>query len=151
MLSKEQLEVLRSKLLEERQKILERYRKKEDTQAVIEEQVKEPGDLEDISQMTYTQELLDNLSAREMMILREIDYALQKIQAGTYGICEYCGEEIPYERLLVLPWTRYHAECAEKAEEEGIVPTYTTQGFEPTLPEGEDEQIRFQREDITEA
>ena len=147
MIPKEVLEELRARLLEEKQKILERYRKKEDTQARIGEEVKEPGDLEDLSQMTYTQELLDNLSSREMFMLREIDYALQKMDAGTYGICEYCGEEIPIDRLRAIPWTRYHAHCAEKVEEEGIVPTYPTPTFEATLPE----DVEIQREDITEA
>ncbi len=147
MLTREQLEALKVKLLEEKQKLLERYKKKEDTQARIEEEVKEPGDLEDIGQMTYTQELLDTLSAREFFIIKEIDHALNKMQAGTYGICEYCGEEIPYERLLAIPWTRYHAHCAEKAEEEGIVPTYPAISFEATIPE----EMEIQREDITEA
>ncbi|MCS6998653.1 MAG: TraR/DksA family transcriptional regulator [Aquificaceae bacterium] len=147
MLTKEQLETLRNKLLEEKAKLLERYRKKEDTQARIEEEVKEPRDLEDIGQMTYTQELLDTLSAREFFIIKEIEHALNKIHAGTYGICEYCGEEINFERLMAIPWTRYHAHCAEKAEEEGIVPTYPALTFEATIPE----EVELQREDITEA
>ncbi len=147
MLTKKELEDLKLLLLEEKEKLLDRYRKKEDTQSRIEEEVKEPGDLEDLSQMTYTQELLDNLSGREMFIIREIDYALQKMQAGTYGICEYCGEPIPYERLKAIPWTRYHAHCAEKVEQEGIIPTYTVPTFEATIPE----DIEIQREDITEA
>ena len=147
MLEREQMEELRRKLQEEKENLLERYRKKEDTQARIEEEVKEPGDLEDLSQMTYTQELLDNLSGREMFLLREIDYALQKMQSGTYGICEYCGEPIPFERLSAIPWTRYHANCAEKVEEEGIITTYTVPTFEATLPE----ELEIQREDITEA
>ncbi len=147
MLSKEQLELLREKLLEEKAKFLERYKKKEDTQARIGEEVKEPGDLEDIGQMTYTQELLDTLSSREFFIIKEIDHALSKMQAGTYGICEYCNEEIPFERLIAIPWTRYHAHCAEKAEEEGILPTYPAFTFEATIPE----EMEIQREDITEA
>ncbi|MCS7171745.1 MAG: TraR/DksA family transcriptional regulator [Aquificaceae bacterium] len=147
MFTKEQLELLKNKLTEEKVKLLERYKKKEDTQARIEEEVKEPRDLEDIGQMTYTQELLDTLSTREFFIIKEIEHALNKMQGGTYGICEYCGEEIPFERLLAIPWTRYHAHCAEKAEEEGIVPTYPAVTFETTIPE----EVELQREDITEA
>lgn len=147
MLKREQLEILRAKLLEEKEKLLERYRKKEDTQARIGEEVKEPRDLEDIGQMTYAQELLDSLSSREIFIIKEIDHALGKMQVGTYGICEYCNEEIPFERLMAIPWTRYHAHCAEKAEEEGIVPTYPAATFEATIPE----EVEIQREDITEA
>ena len=147
MLISEQLAILKEKLEQEKEKLLERFRKIEDTQSRIGEQIREPGDQEDLSQMTYTQEILDNLSAREMFVIKEIDYALQKIQAGTYGVCEYCGEYIEYERLLAIPWTRYHSHCAEKAEEEGIVPTYTPMMFEGTLPE----EMEIQREDITEA
>lgn len=147
MLEKDVLMSLRDRLLEEKARLLERYRKKEDTQARIEEEVREPCDLEDIGQMTYTQELLDNLSAREIFLVKEIDHALYKMQAGTYGICEYCGEEIQLERLQAIPWTRYHAHCAEKAEEEGIFPTYPSFNIETPIPE----EVELQREDITEA
>ena len=48
---------------------------------------------------------------------------------------------------MAIQWTRYHAHCAEKAEEEGIVPTYPAFTFEATIPE----DVEIQREDITEA
>ncbi|WP_059037726.1 yteA family sporulation protein, partial [Bacillus mycoides] len=35
--------------------------------------------------------------------LEDTKYALQKIEAGTYGICEVSGEEIPFERLEAMP------------------------------------------------
>ena len=39
--------------------------------------------------------------------LREVDAALQRLDAGTYGRCEVDGEPIPDERLEALPATRY--------------------------------------------
>lgn len=48
--------------------------------------------------------------------IAEIDRALQKLEDGTYGVCEVCGEEIPIERLEIIPSTRYCVECASKAE-----------------------------------
>lgn len=44
--------------------------------------------------------LVDN----ERDIVSQIDNALARVDAGTYGICEVCGEEIEPERLRVLPY-----------------------------------------------
>ncbi|MGH2806847.1 MAG: TraR/DksA family transcriptional regulator [Actinomycetota bacterium] len=35
--------------------------------------------------------------------LRAVDAALQRIEEGTYGRCERCGREIPFERLEARP------------------------------------------------
>lgn len=37
----------------------------------------------------------------------EIKLALSRMEKGEYGICEICHTAIPFERLEVLPWTRY--------------------------------------------
>ncbi|HZG74137.1 MAG TPA: TraR/DksA C4-type zinc finger protein [Chondromyces sp.] len=34
---------------------------------------------------------------------KEIDHALESMEKGTYGVCEVCGNEIPFERLKALP------------------------------------------------
>ena len=36
--------------------------------------------------------------------LRDVDRALSKMDAGTYGMCERCGNAIAPERLEALPW-----------------------------------------------
>lgn len=46
----------------------------------------------------------------------EIDAALKRMEDGTYGICEKTGKEIPYERLKVVPYTRFSID-AKKNEE----------------------------------
>ena len=38
--------------------------------------------------------------------LAEIDAALRRIDEGTYGTCEFCGEPIGAGRLRALPWAR---------------------------------------------
>lgn len=40
-------------------------------------------------------------------IVDQIDHALQKIEQGTYGICDECGEPIPVERLEFEPYAAY--------------------------------------------
>jgi len=143
-MEKEQLyKECENKLLEEKKKILKAYSQKQETQERISEEYKEPSDMEDLSQMTYTEELLDKLSQRDMFILKEIDYALEKIKNGTYGICEGCGAEIPEERLCAIPWTRFCAKCAEQYEQ--MYGTYMeSTGFENYS------NIKLEREDITE-
>ena len=39
--------------------------------------------------------------------LKDIDDALQRLEQGTYGICEECGKPIDEARLEVKPWARY--------------------------------------------
>ncbi len=48
--------------------------------------------------------------------LMEIDYALSRIENGTYGICEETFEPIEDVRLQAIPWTRYSIEGAEIKE-----------------------------------
>ncbi len=48
--------------------------------------------------------------------LFEIEQALARIEAGTYGICEETEEFIEEERLRTIPWTRLSIEGAEIRE-----------------------------------
>ncbi len=48
--------------------------------------------------------------------LRDINFALEKIEKGTYGKCEKCGKEISKERLLAIPEAKFCLDC-EKEEE----------------------------------
>lgn len=46
--------------------------------------------------------------------LAAVDAALAKIEAGTYGFCEDCGERIPLARLEVIPATPVCVDCSRK-------------------------------------
>lgn len=54
----------------------------------------------------------------EETLLGEIEAALQRLRAGTYGVCEETGRPIPAERLRALPWTRFCREAAERREQQ---------------------------------
>ena len=58
------------------------------------------------------------LREREQKLLKKIDEALSRIENGTFGICEHCGEEISYKRLHARPVATYCIECKTKQEEE---------------------------------
>lgn len=47
-----------------------------------------------------------------------IEHALQKIQDGTYGICDVSGELIPKSRLELLPWSSLTAQMQAMSEGE---------------------------------
>jgi DnaK suppressor protein len=51
------------------------------------------------------------LSAQARAAAAEIDRALAKIQAGTYGLCEQCGQPIPDARLQALPQAALCVAC----------------------------------------
>ncbi len=61
---------------------------------------------------------------RERKLLIKIRDALQRIEDGTFGICEICGEEISEKRLKARPVTTLCIECKEEQEarekEQGI-------------------------------
>jgi RNA polymerase-binding transcription factor DksA len=60
--------------------------------------------------------------------LGEIDAALARIEAGTYGVCELCGKPIGDERLEAMPAARYCLEDQARAEREGRLNAGTPTG-----------------------
>ena len=46
--------------------------------------------------------------------LAEVEAALNRMDRGTYGVCESCEEPIPDARLRALPWARFCLKCAER-------------------------------------
>ncbi len=55
-------------------------------------------------------------ATREGKYLSHIERALERIEAGTYGICPDCNEPIPVERLEAVPTATRCVPCKEKAE-----------------------------------
>jgi DnaK suppressor protein len=53
---------------------------------------------------------------RERRLIRKIQAALQRIDDGSYGICEECGEEISIPRLHARPVTRLCINCKARQE-----------------------------------
>ncbi len=51
------------------------------------------------------------LSAQARAAVDEIDHALAKMDAGTYGVCERCGNPIPKARLKALPYAALCVAC----------------------------------------
>ncbi|WP_437557435.1 TraR/DksA family transcriptional regulator [Acidithiobacillus sulfuriphilus] len=61
----------------------------------------EVRDIGDDSVLDLVESLVLARDLREAQALRAVNLALERIQAGTYGVCVDCGEEIPVARLRV--------------------------------------------------
>lgn len=78
-----------------------------------------PDDVPDRADLGADQAEWDRQRITELALrdqLAEIDHALAKFDAGTYGLCEQCGRPIPVARLRALPEARY--DVAHQAEAE---------------------------------
>lgn len=58
------------------------------------------------------------LRDRERKLLKKIEDAIEKIDTGTYGICESCGQPIGLSRLEARPVTTMCIDCKTEQEEE---------------------------------
>ena len=65
---------------------------------------------------TYERELTLGLLENKEQTLEEIAAALGRIEQGTFGHCEGCGQAIPKDRLHALPYARYCVECARRLQ-----------------------------------
>ncbi|MCS7163924.1 MAG: RNA polymerase-binding protein DksA [Thermodesulfovibrio sp.] len=76
------------------------------------------SEIGDIASQEIDRSFLLRLRDRERKLLKKIEKTLEKINNGTYGICESCGAEIPIERLEARPVTDLCIECKTEQEEE---------------------------------
>lgn len=58
------------------------------------------------------QSFTQGLQERERVKAAQLTEALQRLEAGSYGTCEGCGEPIGFERLSLFPETRTCSRCA---------------------------------------
>ena len=112
--SAEFLEEMLQLLTEERKKIVAFYQ--HDMAAGKGHHQEDPEDFADRANMSYNRDLMFSLSDAEQKQLEEIDAALGRLEAGSFGICMYSGKPIAEERLRAVPWTRYRVEYQEMAE-----------------------------------
>ncbi len=68
----------------------------------------------DSGQVTAERGEVDAIVGTLRDTLNEIDDALGKLEAGTYGLCESCGAPIPEARLEAMPSARLCISCASK-------------------------------------
>ncbi len=77
------------------------------------------GDSVDAALDLAHHEINSQLAEHESRELAQIENALERMQNGTYGICEVTGKTIPLARLQVLPYTTVCIEAQRELEESG--------------------------------
>jgi DnaK suppressor protein len=109
---------LRRTLEEKREHLLHVLREHEDReeQDVEDWTAREPGDPADLADSAIEDNDRIAKAEHDLELLEEVDHALTRLDAGTYGLSEASGRPISYERLRAVPWARYDADEAERAE-----------------------------------
>jgi RNA polymerase-binding protein DksA len=72
--------------------------------------------LGDTATVTFDREVDYTLEENSEAVLKAIEAALGRIEAGTYGKCQRCGREIAPERLEALPYAELCIDCKREVE-----------------------------------
>ena len=83
----------------------------------------------------FDREFALSLVSNEQEALYEIEEALKRLEAGTYGVCEMCEKLIRKERLEAVPFARFCIQCQSGVEKDHRHPQQTTAVFSETADE----------------
>lgn len=118
MANKNQIEELKETLLYRKDTILNNVRKSRDSIDELKNQdINDEFDYADFVSDSFTEGMIANHQIDE---LNQIEDALRKINAGTYGICDMCGINIPIGRLKAKPFAKFCTECRTVFEQEQL-------------------------------
>ena len=118
-ISQDLIATLRSKL-EERSRQLHEEMLQE--KVMPERAESDSQDIETSYVSDLDQQIGEGLVQQHAVELNEIDAALQRIEAGVYGICQDCEAEIGSRRLAAYPTARRCIECKEVFEKQSGLP-----------------------------
>ena len=113
-MNKTHLKKFKTLLTEKRDEIVKKAK-----QTLEEDMALDANDLPDemdLASSEYLQSFTFRLRGREKAFLDKINKALLKIEDGTFGTCEECGEEINIKRLEARPETSLCIRCKEDQE-----------------------------------
>jgi len=123
----------RTRLDEERRRLEETRAAAQDlvagtTEDAVQELSTSDQHLADQATETFERERDLSVLQRVEAQLHEVDAALARVEAGSYGTCELCGKPIGDERLEAMPMARYCLEDQARAEREGRANAGTPSG-----------------------
>ena len=97
------------------------HRRNESANDALSEQPTFSTHMADAGTDTYDRDLALGMLSTEQDALYQVDQALDRIRAGTYGVCELTGRPIEAERLRAVPWTRFSASAEKQIERDGSI------------------------------
>jgi RNA polymerase-binding protein DksA len=119
-LDRPRLRRFRSRLFEERRRLRDSLDRLYG--AAVQDNPENLGDtperthLADLGTEAFEQSQDLGLAEQAGRMIRETDHALERLEHGTYGICESCGRPISIERLEAIPSASRCAECQSEFE-----------------------------------
>jgi DnaK suppressor protein len=106
-------EIFKASLLKSLKDLQERS---EETIPFITDQQDQLPESIDRAAMASDRNFYIRLKSRESKMIQKIEKALDRIEEGSYGICETCGEDISAKRLKARPVTEQCIECKTASE-----------------------------------
>lgn len=106
MLSPDQVNRLRKALAEERDRLQRGLENLDPSEVITDEEIVGNHPAEDASEV-FNQEANLSLRQNQQRTLDEVIHALQRMDRGTYGVCERCGMAIDFARLKASPAARF--------------------------------------------
>ncbi|MEO7112913.1 MAG: TraR/DksA C4-type zinc finger protein [Polyangiaceae bacterium] len=113
-MNKTQLKKFKSLLTEKRDEIVKKAKLTLEQDMTLD--TDDLPDEMDLASSEYLQSFTFRLRGREKVFLEKIQKALLKIEDGSFGTCEECGEEISLKRLEARPETNLCIRCKEDQE-----------------------------------
>lgn len=116
------LEYFKKKLLEEKKNLIQQLEyfnsthMNHDQRDLSGEFSSYPMHMADLGTDAMEREKAFQFLAQKKQYLNRIDEALERIYNGTYGICVECNEEIGWQRLDAMPFTRLCFNCKSKED-----------------------------------
>ena len=141
-MKKKDLDKFKALLEEEKRKILRHLEELSESAEETMESSAGSGDPADIASAEIDSASILKIGKRESYLLKKIEHALTKIEEGTYGECESCGEEIGIPRLMARPVAQLCIDC--KTEQENIERKFSSRHEEE---EGEEESSSEEGDD----
>ncbi|RUL56566.1 molecular chaperone DnaK [Lysinibacillus antri] len=123
MLTENQKSTLKKMLLEQKESLVrdsdydEKYLERGSLRDSVDELSTVDNHPADLGTELYEREKDMALKVHDEDELAKVNAALEKMDNGTYGVCEVCHEDIPYERLEALPFTAF---CIEHTDAKSI-------------------------------
>jgi len=109
MLSEEFLKKMKARLEEEKTQVTAKIKS-----FTTPEQPSDDIDDDDLGHDATEDILQDSLAKTHEEILEKINFALERIEKGTYGQCLKCQKEIAEEDLVKLPWAEHCSHCGQE-------------------------------------
>ena len=114
-MTEKELKILAEKLKAWKEELIHEATKTVDGMTTDKAQFADPTDR---ASMETDRNFLLRIRDRERRLITKIDKALERVEDGTFGLCDECGDDIEFKRLEARPVATLCIECKTMQEEE---------------------------------